>query len=188
MDSCVAVPRSMLPQALGEYPSVSERRLPQGLWPSRPVDGPRYLASIKVQPQTQSTYMDCLKRLRGYLVVDRLPKHSPREWDQILVEFVELLYNVKKEKSIAPRSLAAWAWADPSLGGPLRRILLEAMRSVEGRQELGLALVCMFEAYLQAGMLLSLRPLQVIPAAAGRVGRHSYTSSLLHLEELKVPS
>ena len=62
------------------------------------------------------------------------------------------------------------------------------MRSVEGRQELGLALVCMFEAYLQAGMLLSLRPLQVIPAAAGRGGRHSYTSSLLHLEEFKAPS
>lgn len=118
-------------------PPPSRRRTTAGPRPSLPIIAelaPHLtpLAINSVRPQTQVLYVEALLLLRGRLRVRTLPHCSSPDWDLMLMNVLQELYEDEYPLAVAQRLCSALLWALPYLGRPLRRALPHAHQALKG--------------------------------------------------------
>jgi len=174
------------------------------------------LARNKVRPRTQELYTSSLLLLRAWLCRRVLPQLELEQWDDLLPDMFEWMYDREYQLAVAVRLAAAPLWAFPVLGGPLRKALPASSRALEGwrRQEpaksrppipqgvawgmadallslghavAGLLVMVLFETYMRPSEALALRGLQVIPPLPNGRGTLGQWSFMIHAGELMTP-
>jgi len=199
----------------GQLRAASRRQL---VWaPPRLLPWLTRLAAFKVRPTTQQHYLKALRGLAAFMLVSVLPCLPAEEWDPILSDYLEWMYDAGRHLATAARVPPALLWGCPSLAVTLRTAFPLAMRSLAGWRraeplmsraplpweaaaaiavdlvthgfwDAGLAVVVAFETYLRPSSLLALTGQQVVLPIPGAAGSAAQLSLVAHAWELKKPS
>ena len=145
-----------------------------------------------------------------------MPLWDGNEWDPVLADFLEEIFDRGHAVSTGVRVVAAIMWAFPHIGGPIKAKLplcdvalrgWKALRPQLSRPPIpeavaaaisldllkqglpwsGLLVMVLFETYLRPSEALAMRVKQVVHPVAGGAGHLAYTALVVHPEELLVP-
>ena len=95
------------------------------------------LASAAVTAKTQTTYLEALRQLLGWLArATLLHNWTALAWDQTLAEYLEWSYDLGITQDMASMALAAVRWSLPNLPRPMSRSFPSAIACLQGWKRL----------------------------------------------------
>ena len=175
------------------------------------------LQAARVKPRSQDIYLRLLELLGAWLKHPTLPSWTTEEWDVVIPDYIQYLFDSEGQQATATRTVSALFWLIPGLrqkppfGLPHSQAALAGWRKLVpghsrpplprdamlfladrlykmGRAEAALCILLMFETYLRSNDMLSLRCQQVVAPPAGSSGKLGYLSILAAMEEYGVTS